>query len=107
MAFVVADSRARRREPTLEELRAHCRASLADYKAPDRLELLSELPTTPLGKVDTRALRALAARTATTKPRVTTTKEHRITTEATGTTEATTEKPRKPASTRSSRLQTR
>ena len=28
---------------TLEQLRAHCRASLADYKAPDRLEILSEL----------------------------------------------------------------
>jgi acyl-CoA synthetase (AMP-forming)/AMP-acid ligase II len=47
---------------TLEELRAHCRASLADYKAPDRLEIVSELPTTSLGKVDTRALKHMAAK---------------------------------------------
>ncbi len=62
VAFVVpafdADGSARR--PTLEELRAHCRASLADYKAPDRLELLADLPVTPLGKIDARALAALA-----------------------------------------------
>ncbi len=47
-------------KPTLEDLRAYCRASLADYKAPDRVELLAELPTTALGKIDTRALSALA-----------------------------------------------
>jgi non-ribosomal peptide synthetase component E (peptide arylation enzyme) len=47
--------------PTLEALRDYCRTSLADYKAPDRLQLLSELPTTPLGKVDTRVLREMAA----------------------------------------------
>ena len=46
---------------TLDQLRAHCRASLADYKAPDRLEIVSELPTTSLGKVDTRALKEMAA----------------------------------------------
>ncbi len=45
---------------TLEELRAHCRASLADYKAPDRLELVTAMPVTPLGKIDSRALAALA-----------------------------------------------
>lgn len=66
VAFVVPAGTARGsankiEAPTLEQLRVHCRASLADYKAPDRLELLSELPTTPLGKVDTRALRELAA----------------------------------------------
>jgi acyl-CoA synthetase (AMP-forming)/AMP-acid ligase II len=58
VAFVVADETA---SPDLEGLRAHCRRSLADYKVPDRLELISELPTTPLGKVDTRALKALAS----------------------------------------------
>jgi acyl-CoA synthetase (AMP-forming)/AMP-acid ligase II len=45
---------------TLEELRAHCRASLADYKAPDRLELVTAMPVTPLGKIDSRALSVLA-----------------------------------------------
>jgi acyl-CoA synthetase (AMP-forming)/AMP-acid ligase II len=46
--------------PGLEELRILCKGSLADYKAPDRLELLQELPTTPIGKVDLRALARLA-----------------------------------------------
>jgi acyl-CoA synthetase (AMP-forming)/AMP-acid ligase II len=45
--------------PTLEMLRVHCKSFLADYKAPDRLRIVSELPTTPIGKVDTRALAAL------------------------------------------------
>jgi acyl-CoA synthetase (AMP-forming)/AMP-acid ligase II len=59
IAFVVPASTLE--PPNLESLRALCRASLADYKAPDRLQLLSELPTTPLGKVDTRALKDMAA----------------------------------------------
>jgi acyl-CoA synthetase (AMP-forming)/AMP-acid ligase II len=65
VAFVVpaahAGGQRQLAQPTLEELRAHCRASLADYKAPDRLELVKELPVTPLGKIDSRALSALAA----------------------------------------------
>jgi acyl-CoA synthetase (AMP-forming)/AMP-acid ligase II len=42
---------------TLEELRAWTCRVLADYKAPDRLELLEELPVTSIGKVDKVALR--------------------------------------------------
>jgi acyl-CoA synthetase (AMP-forming)/AMP-acid ligase II len=49
--------------PELGELREHCRARLADYKAPDRLVLVSDLPTTPIGKVDFRELKARAANT--------------------------------------------
>jgi acyl-CoA synthetase (AMP-forming)/AMP-acid ligase II len=62
VAFVVPAANSATRMPSLEILRTHCRTSLADYKAPDRLEILSELPTTPLGKVDTRALREMAAK---------------------------------------------
>jgi acyl-CoA synthetase (AMP-forming)/AMP-acid ligase II len=62
VAFVVPAANSATRMPSLEILRTHCRRSLADYKAPDRLEILSELPTTPLGKVDTRALREMAAK---------------------------------------------
>ena len=59
VAFVVpADPAA---PPTLEELRAHVRGELADYKAPDRLELLPALPLTPMMKVDKAALKALAS----------------------------------------------
>jgi acyl-CoA synthetase (AMP-forming)/AMP-acid ligase II len=37
--------------PTLDELRAWCRARLANYKAPDRLRLVDELPTNAMAKV--------------------------------------------------------
>ena len=60
VAFVVpADSSA---PPALEELRDLVRAELSDYKAPDRLELLQELPTTSMLKVSKSALRELAVR---------------------------------------------
>jgi acyl-CoA synthetase (AMP-forming)/AMP-acid ligase II len=42
--------------PGLEELRHWVRERLADYKAPDRLELLDDLPLTPMLKVDRAAL---------------------------------------------------
>jgi acyl-CoA synthetase (AMP-forming)/AMP-acid ligase II len=48
--------------PTLEELRTWCRARLADYKAPDRLVTVGELPLTAMAKVDKQSLRALAER---------------------------------------------
>jgi acyl-CoA synthetase (AMP-forming)/AMP-acid ligase II len=67
VAFVVAAPGV---TPTLEELRAWCSARLADYKAPDRLRLVDELPLTPMGKVDKRALAELTDSTpdaATTK----------------------------------------
>ena len=51
------------RPPTLDELRAFVAADLADYKAPDRLVVLPELPLTAIGKVDRKALAALAAPT--------------------------------------------
>ena len=47
-------------EPTLEALRAWCRDRIADYKAPDRLELVDELPLTSMLKIDKRALQARA-----------------------------------------------
>ncbi len=55
LAFVVPVAGAR---PELEGLRTHCRAALADYKAPDRLEIIEALPLTSVGKVDKRALLA-------------------------------------------------
>jgi acyl-CoA synthetase (AMP-forming)/AMP-acid ligase II len=44
--------------PTLElgALRALCLAALADYKAPDRLVIVDQLPLTAMAKVDKRAL---------------------------------------------------
>lgn len=44
--------------PTLDGLRAWCRDRLADYKAPERLELVDDLPLTSMLKVDKRALAA-------------------------------------------------
>jgi len=44
--------------PTGEELVEWCRARLADYKAPDRVVIVDELPLTAMLKVDKRALRS-------------------------------------------------
>ena len=51
-AIVVADGEA----PTLQELRDWVCARIADYKAPDELEIRTELPMTAMFKVDKRAL---------------------------------------------------
>jgi acyl-CoA synthetase (AMP-forming)/AMP-acid ligase II len=56
VAFVVAT--AGTGGPTLDELRAWSKARLADYKAPDRVELVDALPLTSMMKVDKLALRA-------------------------------------------------
>ncbi len=45
-------------EALADELRALVAASLADYKAPDRVVLVDALPMTPMMKVDKRALRS-------------------------------------------------
>ena len=47
--------------PDLDALRAHVVAFLADYKAPDALVLVTELPLTPMMKVDPARLAELAA----------------------------------------------
>ena len=49
------------RAPDLATLRTHCCATLADYKAPDRLVVVDILPVTTIGKVDKRALQAACA----------------------------------------------
>ena len=49
--------------PDRDELREWCRSRLADYKAPDQVHLVAELPLTSMAKVDKRALlERLAAR---------------------------------------------
>jgi acyl-CoA synthetase (AMP-forming)/AMP-acid ligase II len=50
VAFVVPEPGSPR--PTLDELREWCRARLADYKAPDRVEIVADLPVTSMLKVD-------------------------------------------------------
>jgi acyl-CoA synthetase (AMP-forming)/AMP-acid ligase II len=49
--------------PGLEELRELVRSELADYKAPDQLEIVDALPANAMLKVDKNALRQLASRT--------------------------------------------
>ena len=44
--------------PTIEDLRAFSRERLADYKAPDRVEIVDELPMTSMLKIDKRVLAA-------------------------------------------------
>ena len=55
-AFVVAADPGT--PPELEVLREWCRSRIADYKAPDRLVVVDELPVTAMHKVDKAALRA-------------------------------------------------
>jgi acyl-CoA synthetase (AMP-forming)/AMP-acid ligase II len=47
------------RPPTLAELRTHVAEELADYKAPDELLIVDELPLTAMLKPDRLALREL------------------------------------------------
>lgn len=53
--------------PDLDELRSWCSDDLADYKAPDRLELVDELPHTRLEKIDRAALAARSCAAAETR----------------------------------------
>jgi acyl-CoA synthetase (AMP-forming)/AMP-acid ligase II len=57
VAVVVAQAGA---QPDLTELRAHCARSLSDYKAPDALVVVEEIPLTPMMKVDPLRLADLA-----------------------------------------------
>jgi long-chain acyl-CoA synthetase len=41
-------------------LRAHCAQNLAKYKVPARIEIVSEIPKTSVGKIDKAALRKMA-----------------------------------------------
>ncbi|HEY3843506.1 MAG TPA: class I adenylate-forming enzyme family protein [Acidimicrobiales bacterium] len=58
VAIVVVDGAM---PPGLEDLRAHCARSLSDYKSPDVLVIVDEIPLTPMMKVDPTRLAALAA----------------------------------------------
>ncbi|HVW45150.1 MAG TPA: carboxyl transferase domain-containing protein [Amycolatopsis sp.] len=58
VAFVVPEAGAT--APTLAELRQWCGTKLADYKCPDRVHIVEDLPLTAAMKVDKRALRRLA-----------------------------------------------
>jgi acyl-CoA synthetase (AMP-forming)/AMP-acid ligase II len=60
VAFVVAAPGTPPGRPALDDLREWCRARLADYKAPDRLRLVADLPVTSMAKIDKQALAALA-----------------------------------------------
>jgi long-chain acyl-CoA synthetase len=48
----------------LEELRAFCKARLANFKLPERLLIVDELPLTDFGKVDRKVLRSRFAEQA-------------------------------------------
>ena len=66
VAFVVPEAGAAAADAGAlgDELRAHARASLADYKAPDRVVVVEALPLTPMMKVDKRTLADRAAAVA-------------------------------------------
>lgn len=56
VAFVVPEPDADRGDLELATLRAWCKERLTDYKAPDRVMLVDDLPTTAMLKIDKRAL---------------------------------------------------
>jgi acyl-CoA synthetase (AMP-forming)/AMP-acid ligase II len=47
-----------KRDATVEELQAHCRGRLADFKVPKVIHVTKELPRTPTGKVQRRHVAA-------------------------------------------------
>lgn len=49
---------------TLEELRAHCRESIAYFKLPERLAIVENIPYNSTGKINRRELAALIAENA-------------------------------------------
>ncbi|HEX4845637.1 MAG TPA: long-chain fatty acid--CoA ligase, partial [Geothrix sp.] len=55
-AFVVS-----RKHLTAEEIRAHCRSLLVNYKVPTRFSFLAEIPKNAVGKALRRELRAVSA----------------------------------------------
>jgi acyl-CoA synthetase (AMP-forming)/AMP-acid ligase II len=62
VAFVVPAPDANRAALSRDEVRAFCRARIADYKAPDRVIVLDDLPMTSMLKVDKLALTERAAK---------------------------------------------
>jgi acyl-CoA synthetase (AMP-forming)/AMP-acid ligase II len=51
-------------ELEVQEIRAHCRAHLEGFKVPRTIEIWSELPRMPNGKLDKGAIRAAPAHDA-------------------------------------------
>jgi acyl-CoA synthetase (AMP-forming)/AMP-acid ligase II len=43
--------------PTAEEVRAHCKALLANFKVPKQVEVIDVLPRNAMGKVQKNVLR--------------------------------------------------
>jgi long-chain acyl-CoA synthetase len=62
-AYVVSSVK----EPSKDEIIAHCRANLAAYKVPTQVVFVSELPKSPIGKILRRELRALSGADSTRK----------------------------------------
>ena len=56
MAFLVPTESADPATLTADEVRAWCRARIADYKAPDRVIVVDDLPLTPMLKIDKAVL---------------------------------------------------
>jgi 3-oxocholest-4-en-26-oate---CoA ligase len=49
------------REPSLDDLVAHCRTTVAGYKVPRQLQLVDAIGRTPSGKADYRWARDVLA----------------------------------------------
>jgi acyl-CoA synthetase (AMP-forming)/AMP-acid ligase II len=70
VAFVVPAVPATAATPaTAEELRTWCRERIADYKVPDLVVFMDDLPVNATYKVDVARLRQIAAESAARHPR--------------------------------------
>ena len=59
-AFVVLKDKGLDNNNITEEIRQICRENLPDYMVPDEIEYRDDLPRTPRGKIDYRALEEMA-----------------------------------------------
>jgi acyl-coenzyme A synthetase/AMP-(fatty) acid ligase len=60
-AFVVLRDGSEGSEELVDEMREHVRALIAPYKTPREIHFVDDLPKTPTGKIDHKALREIAA----------------------------------------------
>ncbi len=49
------------RNGLIEEITAFCKENMAPYKVPKRIEIIEQIPLTPIGKIDKKCLRAALA----------------------------------------------
>ena len=60
VSYVVLSNSSRNKKDILFIIKAHCLQALADYKQPEKIYIIKELPHNNRGKLDRKKLKALA-----------------------------------------------